>query len=84
MKFLVEENVSIMILTPIVLLDSNVQRLMSCKAIAKGFGLTGADLKPWLYQNLPSMGKLEKAQRLTKHEVVIQVNPKKLTYYSTM
>ncbi len=52
--------------------------------ITKGFGLANANFKPCPYQNLPSVGGLEKVYGLTKHEIVIQINVKKPTYYPTM
>jgi hypothetical protein len=36
-----------------------------------GFKIDRCDLEPCMYQILTSMGKSEKAQRITKHEVVI-------------
>ncbi len=53
------------------LLDSNVQPLMLGKTIVYGFGLIDVNLDPCPYEILTSMGGLEKAQGLTKHEIVI-------------
>ncbi len=41
------------------------------------FGLINDNFEPYPYQIIMSMGNLEKAWGLTKHEVAIQVNPKK-------
>ncbi len=48
------------------------------------FGLINDNFEPYPYQIIMSMGNLEKAWGLTKHEVAIHVNPKKLTNYTTM
>lgn len=65
---------------PRILLDSRAQPLMLGKITMVGLRLTDADLEPCLI--LTSMGKLKKVQGITKHIVVIQVNPIKLTYYT--
>lgn len=55
-------------------MDSNVEPLMSGKTIVEGFGLINIDFKPCLCQILTSMGGSKNVWRLTKHEVVIQIN----------
>ncbi len=52
--------------------------------VGKGLGLTNANLEPCPYQYLTLTSELMKAQGLTKHKVVIHVNPNKLTNYTTM
>jgi hypothetical protein len=49
--------------------------------VINGFGLTDVDIDLCPYQILTCMGGLEKARRLTKQEIVIQVNSNKLTNY---
>jgi hypothetical protein len=61
-----------------------VQPLMLGKMTIKGFEFIKIDFKPCPYQILTSTSGSKKVQGLTKHEVVIQVNPKKLAYYTTM
>jgi hypothetical protein len=51
------------------------------KIVIDGLGLTNVDLDPCPYHILTSMGGLEEAQRLTKQEIVIQVNPNKPVHY---
>ncbi len=41
------------------------------KVVVEGFGLTNVDFEPCPYQILTSMGGLEKAQGLSKKEIVI-------------
>jgi hypothetical protein len=66
-----------------VLLDG-VQPLMLGKVVIDGLGLTNVDLDPCPYHILTSMGGLGKARRLTKQEIVIQVNPNKPADYIIM
>jgi hypothetical protein len=54
------------------------------KVVVDGLGLTNVDLDPCPYHILTSMGGLEKTRRLTKQEIVIQVNPNKLVDYTIM
>jgi hypothetical protein len=54
------------------------------KTIVNGFGLIDVNLDPCPYQTLTSMGGSKKAQGLTKHEIVIQVNINKPTNYTIM
>ncbi len=54
------------------------------KVVVDGLGLTNVDLDPCPYHILTSMDGLEKTRRLTKHEIVIYVNPNKPTNYTTM
>jgi len=54
-----------------VLFDFGVQSLMLGKVVVEGFRLINIHLKPCPYQILTSMGGLEKAQGLTKKEIVI-------------
>jgi hypothetical protein len=58
-------------------LDSSVEPLMLGKIIVEGFGLINIDFKPCLHQILTSMIGPKNVWRLTKHEVVIQINPNK-------
>jgi hypothetical protein len=51
------------------------------KTIVNDFGLIDVNLDPCPYQILTSMGGSEKAQGLTKHEIVIQININKPTNY---
>ncbi len=71
-----------MVLTPQVLLDFSAQPLG--KADVDGLRLTNVDFDPWPYDILTPMGGSEKAQRLTKQEIVIQVNLNKLANYTIM
>jgi hypothetical protein len=64
-----------------VLLDLNVQPLKLNKTTMEGVCLTDANLEPCTYQILITMGRSKKVQWLTKHEVIIQVNPIKLANY---
>ncbi len=66
------------------LLDTGVQPLMLGKATIEGFRLTNANLDPFPYHILTSMGGLKKARGLAKQEIVIQVNPNKLLNYNIM
>ncbi len=50
----------------------------------KGIGLIVADLQPCPYQILTSMGRSKNVRRITKHEVVIQINPIRLADYRTI
>jgi hypothetical protein len=52
------------------------------KTIVYGFGLIDVNLDPCPYENFTSMGGLEKAQGLTKHEIVIQINDNKPINYT--
>jgi hypothetical protein len=52
------------------------------KVVMEGLRLINLDLEPCPYQILTSMGGLEEAQKITKDEVVIQVNPSQLVNYS--
>jgi hypothetical protein len=52
------------------------------KIIVDGLGLTDADFYPCPFKILTSMGGLKKAQRLTKHEIVIEINPNKPIDYT--
>jgi hypothetical protein len=54
------------------------------KAIVDGLGLINVNLKSCPYQMLTFMGRLEKAQKFTKQEIVIQFNSNKPTYYAIM
>jgi hypothetical protein len=45
------------------------------KTTIDGLGLTDVNLDPCPYHVLISMGGLKEARRLTKQEIVIQVNP---------
>ncbi len=54
------------------------------KTVVNGLGLTDVDFDPCPYHILTYMGGLQKAQRLTKQEIVIQVNPNKLAHYIIM
>jgi hypothetical protein len=54
------------------------------KTIVYGFGLIDVNIDPCPYEILTSMGGLKKAQRLTKHEIVIQINDNKLINYTIM
>jgi hypothetical protein len=67
-----------------VLLYSNVQPLMLDKAIIDGFGLIIVNFNSCPYHILTLMNGSKMAQRLTKQEVVIQVNPIKPMDYTTM
>ncbi len=53
------------------LFDSNAQSFMLGKVVVEGFGLTNVDFEQCPYQILTSMGGLEKAQGLTKKEIVM-------------
>ncbi len=66
------------------LLDFGVHSLMLGKATIDGLGLTNANFYPCPYHILTSMGGLEKTQRLTKQEIVIQVNSNKRADYTTL
>jgi len=66
-----------------VLLDFHVQPLMLGKAIVDGLGLTNVNFNPCPYHILTLINHSKMAQRLTKQEVVIQVNPTKLMDYCT-
>jgi hypothetical protein len=44
------------------------------KTIVEGLRLTNVKLEPCMYQILTLVGKSERIQVITKHEVVIQVN----------
>lgn len=44
---------------------------MLAKVVMEGLGLTNANLEPCLYKILTSMGGLEKAWGLIKHEIEI-------------
>jgi len=57
---------------------------MLSKVVIEGFGLTYVDFYPCPYQIFTSMGGSEKARRLTKQEIMIQVNPNKLVDYIVM
>jgi hypothetical protein len=46
----------------------------------EGLELIDVDVEPCPYKILTSIGKLKKAWRLIKLEIVIQVNPNKLIY----
>jgi hypothetical protein len=52
------------------------------KATMDGLGLIDDNLKSCPYQMLTFMGRLEKAQKLTKQEIVIQFNSNRPTYYA--
>jgi hypothetical protein len=52
------------------------------KATMEGLRLTNVSLEPCPYQIFTLMGGLEIARRITKHEVVIQVNPIRPTNYT--
>jgi hypothetical protein len=65
-----------------ILLDSGAQPSMLGKVAMEGLTLTNANLEPWQYQILTSMGESKIVQKITKHEVVIQVNHVKPTYYT--
>ncbi len=54
------------------------------KATVDGLGLIDVNLKSCPYQMLTFMGRLEKAQKLTKQEIVIRFNSNKPTYYAIM
>jgi len=54
------------------------------KVVIEGFGLTYVDFDPCPYQILTYMGGSEKVRRLTKQEIVIQVNPNNLADYIIM
>jgi hypothetical protein len=41
------------------------------KVVVEGLGLTNVNLEPCPYQILTSMGRSERTQGITKHEVVI-------------
>ncbi len=47
-------------------------------------GLINVNLKHWPYHILTSMGMSKRAQELTKHKVIIQINHAKPTSYTTM
>ncbi len=66
-----------------VLLDSNFQPLMLGKAIVDDLGLTNVNFNPCPYHILTLMNGSKMVQRLTKQEVVIQVNPTKPMDYTT-
>jgi hypothetical protein len=48
----------------------------------EGLRLTNVNLESCSYQILTSMAKLKRAQGITKHEVIIRVNPVKPTNYT--
>jgi hypothetical protein len=50
----------------------------------EGLALINTNFKPWPYHILTSMGMSERAWELTKHEVVIQINPTKPIDYTMM
>jgi len=51
--------------------DFGVQSLILGKVVIQCFDLTNVDLEPCPYQILTSKGGLEKAQGLTKKEIMI-------------
>ncbi len=48
----------------------------------EGLRLTNVDLEPCPYKILTSMGGSEKVHKISKHEVVIQINPIRPTNYT--
>jgi hypothetical protein len=67
---------------PLRVLDFDVQPLMLSKTIVEWSWIDQHDLDPCPYHILTSMGGLEKAQRLTKQEIMIEVNLNKPTNYT--
>jgi hypothetical protein len=67
-----------------VLLDFGVQPLMLGNVVVDGLGLTNDDFDPCPYHILTSMGGSKKSQRLTKQEIVIQINPNKPINYTVV
>jgi hypothetical protein len=53
------------------------------KVIVEGLRLIDVDLELCMYQILMLMGGSKKAQGITKHEVIIQVNPIRHVDYTT-
>jgi len=74
-KISVDGGINMLVLTPHGVMDSNV--LMLGKIAIDGLRLTNVNFNPCPYRILASMGGLGKIQRLTKHEIVIQINPNK-------
>jgi hypothetical protein len=66
------------------LFDSNAQPLMLGRVVVDGLGLTNVDIGPYSYHIFTSMGGLEKARKLTKQKIMIQVNLNKLTNFITV
>jgi hypothetical protein len=54
------------------------------KVTMEGRKLIDRDVEPCPYKILTSMGKLKKTWKLIKLEIVIQINPNKLAYYTIM
>jgi hypothetical protein len=52
------------------------------KVVIDGLKLTDVNHDPCPFHILTSMGGLKKTQRLTKQEIVIQINPNKLADYT--
>jgi hypothetical protein len=52
------------------------------KAVVEGLRLIDANLELCMYQILTSMGGSKKAWGITKHEVIIQINPIRLVDYT--
>ena len=66
--------------TPLrILLDSGAQPLMLGRASVIALGITSADLEPCPFQIQTSLGGLERARSITRHDILIHLNPRHTT-----